>query len=319
MARIEQGRDPQRRQAGLPGAEHVARAPQRQVGLGDGEPIGRPFHDIQPLLRDLIGRIGQEDAVGPMRSAAHPAAELVELGQAEALRVLDQHHGRVRDVDPDLDHGRGHQDVHLAVGHALHRCLADGRWLLAVDQAHPDLRKRRGQALGLRLGRRRGQGVALGDERHDDEDLAAGLDLVGEEGLDLGQGRAVADLGPDGLPSRRRHAQGADRQVAVHGQGQRPGDGRGGQGQHVRLQVTGLGLQGGSLGHAESMLLVHDRQPEPLEGHAFADHGMGARPPRPGSPRPRACWIARFSAGLSDPDRYALRTPSRVSSGSRPS
>ena len=137
-----------------------------------------------------------------MRSAAHPAAELVELGQAEALRVLDQHHGRVRDVDPDLDHGRGHQDVHLAVGHALHRRLADGRRLLAVDQAHPDLRKRRSQALGLRLGRRRGEGIALGDERHHDEDLAAGLDLVREEGLDLGQRRAVADLGPNRLPSR---------------------------------------------------------------------------------------------------------------------
>ena len=44
----------------------------------------------------------------------------------------------------------------------------------------------------------------------------------------------------------------------------------------MRLQVAGLGLERGPLGHAESMLLVHDRQPEPFEGHPFADHRVGA-------------------------------------------
>ena len=55
-----------------------------------------------------------EDAEGPMRSAADPAAELVELRQAEALGILDQHHAGIRHVDPDLDHRRRHQHVQLA-------------------------------------------------------------------------------------------------------------------------------------------------------------------------------------------------------------
>ena len=35
----------------------------------------------------------------------------MQLGQPEPLRVLDQHGRRVRDVDANLDHGRGDQDV----------------------------------------------------------------------------------------------------------------------------------------------------------------------------------------------------------------
>ena len=46
-----------------------------------------------------------------MRAAADAAAQLVQLRQAEPLRVLDHHHRRVRHVDADLDDGGRDQDV----------------------------------------------------------------------------------------------------------------------------------------------------------------------------------------------------------------
>ena len=55
-----------------------------------------------------------------MLSTAYPATELVELGKAEPLRVLDDHHGGVRYVHAYLDDGGGHQNVRLVGGEGRH-------------------------------------------------------------------------------------------------------------------------------------------------------------------------------------------------------
>ena len=49
------------------------------------------------------------------RAAADASAQLVQLGQAEALGVLDHHHGGVRHVDADFDHGGRNQNIQLAL------------------------------------------------------------------------------------------------------------------------------------------------------------------------------------------------------------
>jgi hypothetical protein len=49
----------------------------------------------------------------PSGAAADATAELVELGQAEAVRVLDEDRLGGRDVDADLDHGGGDDDGQL--------------------------------------------------------------------------------------------------------------------------------------------------------------------------------------------------------------
>jgi len=43
--------------------------------------------------------------------AADAAAKLVELGEAEALGVFDDHHGGVGDVDADFHDGCRHEDL----------------------------------------------------------------------------------------------------------------------------------------------------------------------------------------------------------------
>src|SRR5688572_16549520 len=103
----QQVRDPEGRQAGLPRAEEVAGTTLLEIRFGDAEAVRRPLEHAEPLVRLLRHPAADgEEAVAPVRPAPDPAAQLMELRQAEALGVLHHDDRRVRDVDADLDHGR---------------------------------------------------------------------------------------------------------------------------------------------------------------------------------------------------------------------
>ena len=106
--------------------------------------------------------------------AADPAAQLVELGQAEQVGPLDHHHRGVGDVDPDLDHGGGDEHVDLP----LRNCCISARPLgdrqLAVDALDAvAVQLARAQLERLGLGRGGLARLRLGHERADDVGLAA--------------------------------------------------------------------------------------------------------------------------------------------------
>ncbi len=95
---------------GLARAHEFALAAQAQVDLGQAEAVG--VLGQRPQARGALGTGGpQEVAQRGVLTAADPAPQLVQLGDPEALGVLDQHQGRIGHVDPDLDHGRRDQDV----------------------------------------------------------------------------------------------------------------------------------------------------------------------------------------------------------------
>ena len=79
------------------------------------KPVRGLHHDLQPLhaLRGELRPV-DEEGVGLVGAAAHPAAELVQRGQTEALGVLDDHAARVGHVDADLHDAGGHEDLHVA-------------------------------------------------------------------------------------------------------------------------------------------------------------------------------------------------------------
>ena len=78
-----------------------------------------------------------EQAAARVLAAADAPAQLVQLGDPEALGVLDQHHGRVGHVDPDLDHRRRDEHVGLARRERRHRLLLLARAHPAVQQHQP--------------------------------------------------------------------------------------------------------------------------------------------------------------------------------------
>ena len=74
-------------------------------------------------------------------AAADAAAQLVQLREAEAIGVLDDHHRRVRHVDADLDHGRRDEHVDLAAPERVHHRFLLARRQLAVQQPEPQPRE----------------------------------------------------------------------------------------------------------------------------------------------------------------------------------
>src|SRR5207253_1871235 len=111
---------------------------------------------------------------------------------------------RVRDVDPDLEHGRRDEDVDLARLEPAHDRV------LRLE-AEPPVHEPDGEVGEDVLGemsrhvRRRleVQRLRLLDERVDDVDLAAAADLVAQELVDLAALRFGARDGDDGAPARR--------------------------------------------------------------------------------------------------------------------
>ena len=123
---------------GLLRAEQLPLAADLEVALGELEPVGRRDHRLEPLAGDvgeLLLRPGDEQAVRLLRTAADAAAQLVELGEAEAVGLLDDHDRRVRDVDPDLDHRRRDEHVDLARLERRHDRAALGGLQPAVHAA----------------------------------------------------------------------------------------------------------------------------------------------------------------------------------------
>ena len=87
------------------------------------------------------------------RAAPDAAAQLVQLGQAEALGMLHHHDGGFRHVHADFDHGGGDQQLGLAGLEGGHGGVALGRFHLAMHQA--DIQARAPGAASRRGPRRR--------------------------------------------------------------------------------------------------------------------------------------------------------------------
>ena len=143
-------------------------------------------------------RIGEQEAPRLAAAAADAAAELVELREPEAVGVLDDHHGRVRHVDADLDHGRRDEHVDLAAAGTRPSPLPSPS-TSSARAADPSRRpasssccsRSYSSVAALRLD------LALVlDERADDVRLVPGLDLVAEARPTPLPGRAGSDRRP---------------------------------------------------------------------------------------------------------------------------
>src|ERR1700722_6028001 len=101
--------------SGLPCAEEFPRPSQFEIEFGDLKTVAGAGHSVEAPLavfRDFAS--GHQNAKRLCRSAADAPAQLVKLGETEALGVLDHHYGRIRHIDTDLDDGGRDQNLQLA-------------------------------------------------------------------------------------------------------------------------------------------------------------------------------------------------------------
>ena len=256
-----------------------------------------------------------------MLAAPDAPAQLVQLGDAEALGVLDQHDGRVGHVDADLDHGRGDEHVGAAGRERSHRLLLLARAHAAVQErqhgsrrARPSCRRSQLGARGARppssLRRRPPRSLEPRlDQRADDVGLAAG----GELGAQLARRPARA---------RHRRRRGASRsagarraaRVARSCRGRRSGQARAcagsawrscaacaapASGPAGRAGASSFAPERGALAHAEAVLLVDDGDGERVEADVGLDQRVRADDQRQLSAGELAEDVARAGARAS--------------------
>ena len=248
----------------LPRAEELSGAAQAQVRLGDFKAVVRAHHGGQALA-GFVAHLprGHQDAEGAVRAASHAPAQLMELRQAEALGVLDDHHRGVGHVHAYFNYGRGDQHLRFAAAEAL-----DHRFLLltlqaAVEQPGAQLRKH-----GFRealVFRHRGLQFRLRffNHRIDHVRLPAFFHFAAQELPHAGQAVFGGDARLDRPASRRQLIDYGLVQVAIERERERARDGRGRHHQNVRL---GAFLdQPFALQDAEAVLLVHNHQAQVAE------------------------------------------------------
>src|SRR6266542_3551071 len=168
------------RHARLLRAEKLAGAAELEIALGHLEAAARPGEELQALL--LLVR--HENAVRLSRAAPDAAAELVELREAVAVGVDDEHDRGVRHVDADLDHRRGDEHVELAALEELHRLFFLRGAHPTVQHGHAALAEALAHGVEALHQRLHVQLLRLLDDREDDVRLRAALELLVDEGVD---------------------------------------------------------------------------------------------------------------------------------------
>src|SRR5262249_35375936 len=111
------------------------------------------------------------------------------------------------------------------------------------------------------------------DDRVNNVGLAALVDLLLQETVDLFDAFAGGVLRDDRLAAGRQLVNYADVEIAVHGHGERTGDG--GRGHDEDVGRDALLDQAKALEDAESMLLIDDGEAQLLELDVLFEQGMG--------------------------------------------
>src|ERR1043165_2991973 len=126
----EQITETQIAQAVLPCAEELAETAQPGVFFGELETITLAADDTQPLTRLRRRHARNEIEFAGDSAPADSATQLMQLRQAKAIRVLDDHQRRIGNIDANLDYHGRHQQIELMVAEELHHTV-----LLIILQA----------------------------------------------------------------------------------------------------------------------------------------------------------------------------------------
>ena len=201
----------------------------------------------------------------------------MQLGEAEALGVLDHHDVGVGHVDADLDHRRGHQDLEHAGGERRHGGVLGLVRHGAVQQADALAPKICARCACRSSAAASSDFVGALDQRAHPVDLRA-LGELRAQALDqpLDGTRRESACVTIGLRPGRLLGELRDVEVAVVRHQQRARDRRRRHDQHVGAAAAALGLQRQALVHAEAVLLVDDGEGQVLEHHVGLEQRVRA-------------------------------------------
>jgi len=211
-------------------------------------------------------------------AAADASSELVELGEAEAFGVFDDHDGRVGDVDADFDDGGGDEDLRFVFAEAFHDGVFFFAREAAVEEAELEFWKNFfREALVLVDG---GFELELRffNDRINDIGLMAGGDFLAEKFPDSGKMRLGSEARLDGRAAGRKLVEDGNVEVAVERERKRAWNGRRGEDENVRRVAVRGGFvhEAFALEDAEAVLLVDGDKAEARKLDLVFDERVGA-------------------------------------------
>ena len=98
--------------------------------------IGRLSHDFHAALARLRLRIGNKDGIRLLASPANAASQLMKLAESKAVRIHDDHHHSIGNVNSDLNDCGRDQNISPSSLKILHNRLFFLALHLAMKQSH---------------------------------------------------------------------------------------------------------------------------------------------------------------------------------------
>src|SRR5882762_9986290 len=216
--------------------------------------------------------------MGFLGATADASAKLVELGEAEALGVLDDHDGGVGDVNADFNDGGGDEDLRLVFAEALHDFFFFVAGEAAVQETELELGKDFAREALVFVDGSFELELRFLDDGIDDVGLMAGGDFAAEKFPNAGEMLLGGHPRNDGGAAGRELVENGNVEVAIESERESARDGRGGEHEDVRGVAVGGSFvhQALALEDAEAVLLVNGDETEAGEGNVVFDEGVGA-------------------------------------------
>src|SRR6267378_4495977 len=216
--------------------------------------------------------------MGFLGATADASAKLVELGEAEALGVLDDHDGGVGDVNADFNDGGGDEDLRLVFAEALHDFFFFVAGEAAVQETELELGKDFAREALVFVDGSFELELRFLDDGIDDVGLMAGGDFAAEKFPKAGEMLLGGHARDDGGAAGRELVENGNVEVAIESERESARDGRGGEHEDVRGVAVGGSFvhQALALEDAEAVLLVNGDETEASEGDVVFDEGVGA-------------------------------------------
>ena len=173
------------------------------------------YVQARQCLRRISGR--QQHAVGLLAAATYTSAQLVQLRQAEALRIFNHHQRSIGHVHAYLDNRSAHQHLQLACRKAAHNGILLRTLQPAMQQSAGNiLQKITLQLLVYSFCAMHSQNIRFLNQRADNISLPSCLHLTHQAGVNLAAALVRIAQRPHRLALRRTSLHYGNIQIAVN-------------------------------------------------------------------------------------------------------
>ena len=142
------------RQTRLTGAQHLTWTAKTEVHFGNLKAIGGSHQNLQPLTRQGIATVIDQQTVRRRRAASDASSQLVELRKPKAIGVVDHHHTGLRHINTDFHNRGGDQHLRLSRSEAADHGLFVRTGQPTMQQTHLKIGEHLLRQLAMHLHRR---------------------------------------------------------------------------------------------------------------------------------------------------------------------